>query len=50
MFILQGIPRGDVLFEKNQKEMSFSLAQRKELKETSTLTKLDFVDLCHDSG
>ena len=29
----------DVLFEKNQKGLFFSLAQRKELKETSTLTK-----------
>ena len=28
-----------VLFEKNQKVMSFSLAQRKELKETSTPSK-----------
>ena len=29
-------PPYDVLFEKNQKEFSFSLAQRKEVKETST--------------
>ena len=29
---------------------SFSLAQRKEAKETSTLTKFDFVDFCRDSG
>jgi len=35
----KGLDAYYLLFEKKQKGLSFSLAQRKELKETSTLTK-----------
>ena len=41
--------RKSFLFEKEQKDMFISLAQRKGTKETSTPSKFDFVFLCHDS-
>lgn len=41
--------RRSFLFEKEQKDMFISLAQRKGTKETSTPSKFDFVFLHHDS-
>ena len=41
--------RRSFLFEKEQKDMFISLAQKKGTKETSTPSKFDFVFLHHDS-